>query len=367
MKIVLSFFYFAYFAMVGIYVIFMPKLLLDVDYTKVEVGVIYAVAPFMRFLLPYAFKHLFRLTDRVYLFALVVTFSSTLMFIQTVEEFWFYLFANLFFGASMGIVLPFVETISLSRISKQEYGKIRLWGSVGFIVVALGLGSMTNTRDYILYYLATTALFTLLFGYVILQYDNEVENLEQESDKSFSLSIFWAFWSSIFLMQVAFGGFYNFFTIYELEQGLSLSLVTFMWTFGVLCEIVMLYFQGALLQRNLLTILQVATFITAFRWLLLYLFADNMLITFASQSLHAISFALYHTTAITYVFSLYSQKKLAQQFFLGIGFGLGGTVGSLMAGHYYGESLFLIEAIITFIAGIMLLVHQKRVNNVVST
>ena len=362
MKIVLSLFYFAYFAMVGIYVIFMPKLLLDFDYTKVEVGVIYAVAPFMRFLLPYAFKYLFKLTHRVYLYALSVTFLSTVVFIQTVENFWLYLFANLFFGASMGIILPFVETISLSRISKKEYGKVRLWGSIGFIVVALGLGSMRGSTDYILYSLATTALFAIVFGYVALRYDSEVESQKQESDKSFSLSIFWAFWSSIFLMQVAFGGFYNFFTIYELEQGLSLSLVTFMWTFGVLCEIVMLYFQGALLQRNLLTILQVATFITAFRWLLLYLFADNTVITFASQSLHAISFALYHTAGISYVFSLYSQKKLAQQFFLGMGFGLGGTVGSLIAGRYYGESLFLIEAIITFVAGIMLLIHKRRVS-----
>ena len=127
MKRVLSFFYFAYFAMVGIYVIFIPKLLLDFDYTKVEVGIIYAVAPFMRFLLPYAFKYLFRLTHKIYLFALAVTLFSTLVFIQTVEEFWLYLFANLFFGASMGIVLPFVETISLQNVSKKEYGKIRLW------------------------------------------------------------------------------------------------------------------------------------------------------------------------------------------------------------------------------------------------
>jgi len=361
MRYYLSFFYLFYFAMIGIYVIFMPKVLLDFNYTKLEVGIIYAVAPFMRFLLPYAFKHLLRLTHKVYLLALGMTFVSTALFLQTVESFWLYIFANLLFGASMGIVLPFVETISLSRIAKREYGKIRLWGSVGFVMVALWLGNVTHSSYDALYYLMGTALFTLLFGYIVLQYDSEVENQKQESAKSFSLLRFWGFWSSIFLMQVAFGGFYNFFTIYELEQGLSLSLVTLMWTFGVLCEIVMLYFQGGLLQRNLLTILQVSTFITAFRWILLYLFASNTLVAFASQSLHAISFALYHTAAITYVFTLYSQKKLAQQFLLGIGFGLGGTVGSLIAGRFYGESLFLIEAIITFVAGVMLLIHQKRV------
>ncbi len=89
---------------------------------------------------------------------------------------------------------------------------------------------------------------------------------------------------------------------------------------------------------------------------------DNITITFLSQSLHAISFALYHTASITYIFSLYSQKKLAQQFILGIGFGLGGSMGALLSGQIYGEYLFLIEAVITFSSFIMLYIHSKRVN-----
>jgi len=122
----------------------------------------------------------------------------------------------------------------------------------------------------------------------------------------------------------------------------------------------MLYFQGPLLQRNLLNILQFATLVTALRWMMLYLFPDSMTLTFASQSLHAVSFALYHTAAITYVFSLYTQKKLAQQFFLGIAFGLGGSVGAILSGQIYGEKMFLVEAIITFMAFVVLWVHQKR-------
>ena len=133
-----------------------------------------------------------------------------------------------------------------------------------------------------------------------------------------------------------------------------------MWSFGVICEIFMYYFQGPLLQRNLLHILQFATLITAFRWMILYLFPDSITLTFASQSLHAIGFALYHTAAITYVFSLYTQKKLAQQFFLGISFGLGGSVGAVLSGQVYGEYIFLIESLITFMAFAVLLIHQKR-------
>jgi len=339
---------------------YMPKALIGFGYDSVEIGLIYAAAPFMRFLLPFIFKYYLQLTHKVFIVALTFTFISSILFLQTVENFYAHLIANLLFGASMGITLPFVETISLQRLSKKMYGKIRLWGSVGFILVSLLLGELEPSPMATLYYLIATGFFTLIFGYFVLQYDQHKESSNQESNSAFSLQKYWAFWASIFLMQVAFGGFYTFFTIYEEAKGLSPQIISYLWTFGVLCEIVMLYFQGPLLQKNLLTILKIATLVTAFRWLLLYLFPSSIELTFFSQSLHAVSFALYHTTAITYVFSLYTQKRLAQQFFLGISFGLGGSVGAFIAGYIYGEYLFLFESIITLGAFIMLLVHDRR-------
>ena len=352
-------YYFFYFALVGVYVIFMPKALLELDYTTVEVGIIYAAAPFMRFLLPFVFRHYLALTSKVYLLSLLFTFIGTLLFINSVESFWGYLLANLLFGAAMGISLPYIETIALASLSKSHYGKVRLWGSLGFMGIALWLGKVLETPYEALYYLSLMAFLTLIFGALLTKYDTTSHESTQD-DTSFSLLKYWAFWSSIFLMQVGFGGFYNFFTIYETSHGISLEMTSWMWSFGVICEIVMLYFQGPLLQRNLLNILQFATLVTALRWMMLYLFPDSVTLTFASQSLHAISFALYHTAAITYVFSLYTQKKLAQQFFLGIAFGLGGSVGAVLSGQIYGEKMFLIEAIITFMAFVVLWVHQKR-------
>lgn len=357
---ILSLFYFAYFALVGVYVMFMPNALSTFDYSKSEIGIIYTAAPFMRFLLPFMFKYYVNLTHKIYLVALLLTFVSSALFLLTVESFWMHLLANALFGGAMGIVLPFIETISLQQLSKKMYGKIRLWGSVGFILIALLLGEMEVTAMQTLYFLVLTALFTLLFGYFVLQYDQQEEEGEEEDTKSFSLNKYWAFWVSIFLMQVAFGGFYTFFTIYETEQGLSNQVISYLWTFGVLCEIAMLYFQGSLLQRNLLTILKAATLITAFRWFMLYLFPSSLALTFFGQSLHAVSFALYHTAAITYVYSLYSQKRLAQQFFLGISFGLGGAVGASLSGYIYEYELFLVEGIITLGAFAMLFVHDKR-------
>jgi len=339
---------------------FMPNALAGFGYSKSEIGTVYAIAPFMRFLLPFIFKYYVELNGKIYLIALFLTFFASLLFMGTVHNFYLHLLSNAIFGASMGIILPYVETISLHQLSKKVYGKIRLWGSVGFILIALWLGQAGATPMQTIYYLTLTALLTWIFGYFVLQYDQGKKGEEESDAKGFSLQRYWAFWVSIFLMQMAFGGFYTFFTIYETEQGISKEIISYLWSFSVLCEILMLYFQGKLLENNLLNILKFATLITAFRWFLLYLFPNSLEITFFSQSLHAISFALYHTASITYVFSLYRQKRLAQQFFLGISFGLGGGIGSWIAGQMYGEYLFLMEGVITLGAFFMLYVHDKR-------
>jgi len=364
LSLFLGAYYFFYFALVGVYIIFMPKVLLELGYSAIEVGIVYAAAPFMRFLLPFIFRHFVTLTFKVYLFALLMTFIGTLLFLGTVNDFWLYLSANLLFGASMGISLPYVETIALASLSKNRYGKVRLWGSLGFMGIALWLGKILQEPYEALYYLSAMAFLTLIFGAILVRHDT-VDHPTAQDNSSFSLSRYWAFWLSVFLMQVGFGGFYNFFTIYETAHGVSLEMISWMWSFGVICEIVMLYFQGPLLQRNLLNILNFATLVAAGRWMILYLYPDSVPLTFASQSLHAVSFALYHTAAITYVFSLYTQKKLAQQFFLGIAFGLGGSVGALLSGKIYGEYLFLIESLIAFMAFIALWIHQKRKKGIV--
>ncbi len=367
LEVPLALFYLFYFALVGVYIIFMPKVLLSFGYDNVGVGIIYAAAPFMRFLIPFVFRRYVTLDHKVFLVSLLSTFFASLIFISTVENFWLYLVSNLLFGASMGIVLPYVETIALQKLSKSRYGKVRLYGSIGFMVMALWLGKALNFPYEALYYLASMAFLTLLSGIMVVYHDGDTRLATTEDNASFKLLEYPWFWVSVFLMQVGFGGYYSFFTIYETSHGVSLEIVSWMWSFGVVCETIMLYFQGPLLQRNLLAILKLAILTTALRWLLLYLYPDSSTMIFASQSLHAISFALYHTASISYVFTIYSQKKLAQQFFLGIAFGLGGSVGAGLAGQIYGESMFLIESIITLLAFLALILHDRRREHIKET
>jgi len=358
-------FYFFYFALVGVYIIFLPKLLLSDGFSATEVGIIYSAAPFMRFIIPFIFVNYIDLTDKVYKFSLLFTLLSTLLFFFTINSFYGYLIANLIFGASMGIALPFVETIALQIVSKERYGRVRLWGSLGFMAISLWLGHILTETTEGLSYLSIAALATLLTGYFVSRFEKKEEHhlTQKERNRDFSLLKYWAFWVSAFLLQVSFGGFYNFFTIYETAHGISLETTSYLWSFGVICEIVLFYFQGPLLKRNLLSLLEFSIAATILRWVLIYIYPSSLLVAYLSQSLHAFSFALYYTAVIAYVYSIYTQKKLAQQFLLGLTFGLGGSVGALIAGWIYdinSEMLFGFESIIALISLLALKIHKKR-------
>ncbi len=342
----------------------MPKVLKDIGYSAIEIGAIYTSAPLMRFILPFIFKKYIKLNNKVFIISLIATFIITSLFFLTIKNFYFHLLINLAFGGAMGAILPFVEIIALSYIGKEKYGKVRLWGSIGFSLIAFILAKFLDSYETALIFLVITSAFTMIFGLSLIKYNINSKNESLKNNKEFSLSKYWAFWISLFLFQLSFGGFYNFFTIYETSNGISLDIVSYLWIFGVICEIIMLNFQGKLLSRfNLLNVINITIILTSIRWLILAIFPKNLILIYLSQSLHAFSFALNYSAVIAYVYTLYSQKKLAQQFLLGVGFGLGGAAGAIISGiiyRYTHNGLFLFEAFISFISFIFLIIHQNR-------
>jgi len=345
----LSAFYFFYFAAVAVYIIFLPKVLHDIGYSPSSIGVIFALAPLMRFATPFLFLKHIKLNQSLFKNTLVFTILSAISFYFTIDNFYLFMINNAFLGVFVSILLPYIEIIALKELGKNRYGKSRLFGSIGFMFIALVLAKFLTQPYIAIHYYLATIILTAIFSYSLLKYDtSKHDNLED--DEKFSIIKYWQFWLSLFLMQVSFGGFYNFFTIYETAQGISLETVSYLWSFGIICEIFMLYYQGGILKTNLINIIKFSIFITAFRWLLLFLFPTNLTITFISQAIHAFSFGLYHSAVIIYLYSLYQNKKLAQQFMFGIAYGLGGFTGALTAGWLYGENLFLYSSIISILA-----------------
>ena len=241
--------------------------------------------------------------------------------------------------------------ISLNYLGKEKYGKIRLFGSVGFIVVALVLVKYLSPPSVALTYLLVLAIFTVISAYIIVQGHKEVLNKTSKEANDINILKDWKLWLSFTLMQVGFGPFYNFFTIYETDAGISLDMTIYLWSFGVVVEVFMLFFQARFLRKNLLLVLQFTTFLTAIRWFLVFMFPQNLSILFFSQALHALSFALFHSASISYLFVLYKHKSLAQQMFSGVAYGAGAFIGALYSGYvyeYYPEVLFLTASFIAF-------------------
>ncbi|OQX59507.1 MAG: MFS transporter [Helicobacteraceae bacterium 4484_230] len=356
-------FYFFYFAIIAVYVIFMPKVLSMVGYTPSEIGIIFAAAPLVRFAVPFAFIKGLQLNRTVFNQALVLMSLSALAFFAALNSFWGLLIANIGIGIGLSLILPYIEVIALMVIGKERYGKVRLFGSIGFIAVALVLVKALSTPNVAIGFLLAMTVLTSVFGYAIASLEGKRTKQEEEApDISFNPLLHWSLWLGLILMQVSFGAFYNFFTIYETDRGLSMDTTIYLWSFGVIAEILLFYFQGPLLKHNLQKLLQFAVAGTILRWMLLYLYPDDLMLLYFSQSLHALSFALFHTAAISYLFTLYKERKLAQQFFFGLSYGLGGFIGAVSSGYIYEiwpNELFLSAAAVAFLAFLALL-HAGR-------
>lgn len=352
----LSIFFFFHFAIVGVYVIFLPKILTQLNYSPFQIGIIFSTAPLVRFALPFIFRNYLTLNKKIFYISLIGLVFTGLFFYVSIENFWLFLIANIFFGISMGIILPFIESYSLEFLKKQRYGKSRLFGSLGFITVSLVLAKILKDVQIGLDFLFATMAISAFIAFLIVAKNEHFKPTNKKS--TIKLLPHASFWISLFLLQVSFGGFYNFFTIYESSLGVNLETISWMWTFGVVCEIVFFYFQAPLLKAfPMPKLMSFSFFVTTIRWLILYLFPESVLLTFVSQSFHAISFALLHSAAFSHLHVLYPKNPLAGQFYYGIAFGLGGFVGAIIGGLAYGKHLYLVSAFIAFSAFI---VYERR-------
>ena len=129
-----------------------------------------------------------------------------------------------------------------------------------------------------------------------------------------------------------------------------MDIVSYLWSFGVIAEVFMFGFQKFIIKFQLSNLISFSILITAIRWLLYFLFPTNLTILFIASSFHAFSFALLHTASIAYINENYKNKALSQQFYVGIAFGLGALIGSLISGIVYGDYLFLYAFFIALMA-----------------
>ena len=140
----LSGFYFFYFAFVGAMSPFWGLYLQSLAYNAFEIGVLMSLLQVMRIFAPNIWGHIADRSGRRTPIVQIAAMGSVLVFtgVFVGSGFW-WLFAvmaalSFFWSAS----LPLVEAMTLSHLGERTdaYGRIRLWGSIGFILMVVGLG-----------------------------------------------------------------------------------------------------------------------------------------------------------------------------------------------------------------------------------
>jgi len=341
---ILSLYYFLFFTLIGDYVIFLPKYFKEIGFSASQIGFIFAMMPIARFLTPFLYLKK-PLTKRDYILALIC--STIVSFLLLSKNFYLILVAFFIIGASFAVVFPYIEAIAIEKL-KEKYGKSRVFGSIGFMLFGIILSYISGNLIYLFIILM---ILTNLVAFYFLE-----DKTIKKSFAPINLTKEWKFWAGVILLQISFGGFYNFFTIYNLQHGISQEYIGWLWAIGVTAEILIFIIGHKFLNKlTVLKWIKISILLTSIRWLMVYLFAGNLVLIALSQVIHAFSFAMFHTSALLYLSKKYENKTLAQQFYAGIGYGLAAFLGSIISGILYGENLFLYESIIALLGFLVML------------
>lgn len=338
----LSGFYFFYFAFVGAMAPYWGLYLRSLTFNAFQIGVLMSLLQVMRIFAPNIWGHVADRTGKRVAIVQIAAAVSLVSFIGVFlgTGFW-WLFAvmsviSFFWSAS----LPLVEATTLSHLKDRSdrYGLIRLWGSVGFILVVVGLGA---ALDYWPIRLLLWVVMVLLIGIVLFaRFIPEAEAAQLETEQVSLKGVLRrpevvALLVAAMLMAAAHGPYYTFFTIHLVDAGYSKTAAGWLWALGVICEVgVFMVMPRVLKSIRPEKVLLASLFAAAARFLLIGWFVDNLLLLLLSQLLHALTFAAYHAAAIGLVHRHFRGRNQArgQALYNSLAFGVGGSIGSLYSG-----------------------------------
>jgi PPP family 3-phenylpropionic acid transporter len=331
-------FYAAYFGVLGVVLPFLGPFLEDRDVNAIGIGLITALFSLAKIV--YA-PGLGSLVDRGYWargllsshMALSVVCAAAIFWLQSP---WALGVAFFLIGLGHGTVLPLIEAAILERLDGRGYGVLRLWGSVGFVVVS-GIAGMVISW-------AGMGGFPVLLTVVLMALTVSCLPFERAarpaitSSKAAIPSVVWWLLALLMMNQVAHGPYYAFFSVHLRSAGYPTLVLSAAWSLGVLAEMVA-FLAGGRLEKRLghRRLLGVALGLTPIRWLLLSLPPTPAVVVLAQLG-HATTFALVHLAGVQVVQANVPHGALrrAQALYSGLCFGLGIVAGSALAGPLYG-------------------------------
>ena len=359
-------FLFFYYAYAGTFSSYASLFFADRGMTVAQIGVLMALIQVLRIIGPNLWgwvadhsEHRVRVLRMTGL-AAMAAFSGFFVGSAFAHFFAAMVLLNLFTSAQA----PLCEALMLSEMrgDMTYYGRIRLWGSIGFII-------MMMVTAYVMDWFGTGALpwsagALLLCTWLAALRLRDVPRQPHQGPPAALLALLrrrevMAFFVSSALMIAAHMALYTFYSLYLARHGYSKALIGAMWSLGVVAEVILFYYQGPLLRRWGARRLLLATCVAgALRFVLIGAGAQSLLVLAVAQVLHAATFALHHSSSVLAMQRWFAGPLQArgQALYTSLSYGIGGSLAGVALSrcweNFGAESIYYVAAVLCVLAGI---------------
>jgi PPP family 3-phenylpropionic acid transporter len=338
--------YFWYFSILGLIVPFLPVFLDAKNFSSIEIGEILAIITATKIVGPtfwaFAADKSGKQLEIIRSGALLALLSFSLLF--WLNGYWPITFCLAIFSLFWTAILPQFEVLTLNSIrrSTKIYARIRLWGSIGFIALAVIAGDLierfsTDAFTYLGIFVLTALFISSLQLQPVKAAKSHSQNITKITEKIFTRSFIFFFLAGL-MLQISFGPYYGFFALYIRGLDYPSYAVGAFITIAVLAEIIIFIYASFFFRHfHLKTLLALSILLTSLRWFITGTFADSAWVLAIVQCIHALSFGLYHSASMQFIHQHFNsdQQNRGQAIYIGGVYGLGGAIGAYVAGGFW--------------------------------
>ena len=372
--VALSLTYALYFGQLGVITPYLGVFLDGRGFTSAEIGELFAVITLARIIGPSLWAGIADKTGKI---LFILRLGCALTVFSFIGVFWAFSFWYL--TLTMGLMMMFwtavwpqLEVLTLHTVDgdSKRYGRVRLWGSVGFIVLTVLVGQALDffsTETPI--YASMLVLSALFVSTLALRQPDTMQRNHSQSGSIWGYlrnKVVIVFLIVNGLLQVSFGAYYGFFALYMRDLGYTGMETGLLIALGVLVEVgIFLIAQKLIARFGVWRLLMLCLLATGLRWWVLGTLAEHFWLVFFSQFIHALSFGLNHSTSMQFIHHYFPSHihGRIQAAYIGLAFGLGGAIGNYAAGQIWQQGSGAFEtfaaASVCAVAGGLLLLLIK--------
>ncbi|WP_231969751.1 MFS transporter [Polynucleobacter necessarius] len=299
-------FFFLYFAYVGLVSPYASLFFQDRGFSVIEIAVLMSILQITRIIGPFSWGWLSDyLSNRVgiirFCSCLAAIVFLLIFFLQSYISFFIWMFV---LHTILSSLMPLGESATIHALYKdnsfdKRYGRLRLWGSIGFIVMVLAAGELFQRKSIELYPFVG-AIVLLALAFISFQlHEPKMERRKMVKGELlivlFNPDVRW-FLVSGFFMIFAHASLYVFYSLYLADLGYDKFQIGLFWALGVMAEVVFFYFQSKFLSKlDAEVILQAAFGIGVIRFVLIAFLPITSVLILA-QLMHAAGTFAAHRT-----------------------------------------------------------------------